>query len=222
MPDWVAHKVDILVDLDKVGLAVDNLDSAHVADKGLAVEDSLDFVVALVLAGAEHLVFPVDRGPEDPDWKQSDQQKMSVEAPEDLHGSYPPVADSVVAGEPGYLGVETKVEHQVEMAEAAPQHQEGPLPVQPIDSDQEFALEDHALDHLRVLEADPVRYHWEELHALEDHYHVEAHEAAAEGPECCVADQPDWPDTLDFGATLHGTTCTRALYPCFESPESFE
>lgn len=101
MRDWVDRTVDILVDLDRVGSAGDNLGSVHVADRDLAAGDSLDSAAASVIAGVEHLVFPVDREREDPDWKQSARQTMSVEAPEDLHDSYPPVADSAVADEPG-------------------------------------------------------------------------------------------------------------------------
>lgn len=101
MQDSEVHTVDILVDLDRVGLVEDNLGSGHVVDRDRAAEDSLDSAAASVLAGVEHLVFPVDREPEDPDWKQSAPQKMSVEAPEDLRDNYPPVADSAVADEPG-------------------------------------------------------------------------------------------------------------------------
>lgn len=101
MRDWVVRTVDILVDLDRVDLAEDNLGSVHVADRDSAAGDSLDSAAASVLAGVGHQVFPVDREQEDPGWKQSAQQKMSVEGPEDLHDNYPPVADSVVADEPG-------------------------------------------------------------------------------------------------------------------------
>lgn len=118
--------------------------------------------------------------------------------------------------------VETEAGHPVEMTEIVLPHQEEPLLVQPIDSDRESALGDRVLDLLRAREADPVQRHWEELHASEDHYRVEAHEEAAAGPECYAADQPDWLDTPDSGATPHGTTCTHAPCPCFESPESFE
>lgn len=114
-----------------------------------------------------------------------------------------------------------EAEHPVELTEVVPTHQEEPLLVQPIDSDRGSAPGDHALDLPRAREADPVQFRWEELRALEDHYRAEAHAEAAAGPECYAADRPDWPDTPDSDATLHGTTCTRAPCPCFESPESF-
>lgn len=137
--------------------------------------------------------------------------------------------------------VETEAEHPAETTEVVPPHREEPLLVQPIDSDRESALEDHALDRPRAREEDPGQCHWEELHALEDRCHAEAHEEAtrvsfneevknklfdphlpAAELECYAADRPDWQDTPDSGATLHGTTCTRAPCPCSESPESFE
>lgn len=118
--------------------------------------------------------------------------------------------------------VETEVGHRpVETTEVVPAHREEPHPVQPIDSDQGSALGDHALDRPHAREVVPVQRHWEELHASEDHYCVEAHEEAAVGPECYAADRRDWPDTPDSDATLHDRTCTRAPCPCFESPEWF-
>lgn len=111
-------------------------------------------------------------------------------------------------------------EHPVEMTEVVPvlpeEHHQGQL----LDSVQEFEPEDHELDLPRVPALVLVQRHPEERHALEDHFHVEVHEVAAAELECYAADRPDWPSTPDSGATLHGTTCTRALCPCSESPGS--
>lgn len=101
MRGWVVRKADILVDLGRVGLAEDNQDSVHVADRDPVAGDSLGSAAASVLAGVEHLVFPVDREQEDPDWKQSAQLKMSAEPPEGHRDNYPPVVDSVAEDEPG-------------------------------------------------------------------------------------------------------------------------
>lgn len=100
-PDSVVRTEDILVDLDRVGSVEDNPGSVHVADRDLAAGDILEPAAASGLAAEGHLIFPVDREREDPDWKQSARQRMSVAEPGDLRDNYPPVADSAVADEPG-------------------------------------------------------------------------------------------------------------------------
>lgn len=99
--DSEVHTEGIPVDLGRVGLVEDNRDNVHAADRDHVVADSLDSVEALELAVVAHQVFPVVLEPEDPGWKQFGQQKMSVEAPADLHDSYPPVVDWAAADETG-------------------------------------------------------------------------------------------------------------------------
>lgn len=109
-------------------------------------------------------------------------------------------------------------ERSVPTMELVLDHREALLREQPTGSVQEFELGVHESDLLRVLALVLVLRHPEELRALEDHYRVEAREGAVTTPECCAADPPDWPNTPGSDATLHGTTCTRALCPCSESP----
>lgn len=110
-------------------------------------------------------------------------------------------------------------EHPVETMGVAPPHPEERPPEQPPGSVQEFEPGDHALGLPHVPAWDQAQHHPEELRALEDHFHVEVHEGAVTTPECYAADPPSWPSTPDSGATLHGTTCTRAPFPCSGSPE---
>lgn len=104
------------------------------------------------------------------------------------------------------------------MTEVVPVHPEVLLQGQLIGSALEFELAVHGSDLLRGLASALVPQHPEELRALEAHCHVEAHEGAVTTPECYAADRPDWPGKPSSGAALHGTTCTRALCPCSESP----
>lgn len=109
-------------------------------------------------------------------------------------------------------------EHSEPMTEAVLLHQEGHPQERRIDSAQVFELGVHALDLLRVRALALVQRRPEELRALEDHFRVVVHEEAVARPGCYAADRPGWPGRPDSGAALHGTTCTRALCPCSESP----
>lgn len=111
------------------------------------------------------------------------------------------------------------VEHLVELSAVVRLQLEARHPEQLIGSVPEFGPVGHALDRLRGLALALGPHHWEELHALEDHYRAAIHAEAATKPECCVADPPDWPSTPDSGAMQRDRTYTRALCPYFGSPE---
>lgn len=99
--DSEGHTVDILVDLGRVGLAVDNQDNVHAADKDHVAADNLDSAAASGLVVVVRPVCQVVPEPGVPGWKQFVQQKTSVEALAVLHDNYPPVVDSEAADEPG-------------------------------------------------------------------------------------------------------------------------